>query len=112
MAEDKKTAEDILKCDTALDTKRLGYKINGFDMHKWSMEGYNICHDGIKSKFVQNPLLLQMLKVTGDKVIVEASTDKLWGTGIGLRDNQALNPSYWHSTGWMSSILMEIRDNT
>ena len=112
MADDKKTAEDILKCDTALDAKRLGYKINGFDMHKWSTEGYNICHEGIKSKFVQNPLLLQMLKATGDKVIVEASTDKLWGTGIGLGDNQALNPSYWHSTGWMSSILMDIRDNT
>ena len=104
MADDKKTAEDILKCDTALDAKRLGYKINSFNMYKWSTEGYNICHEGIKSKFVQNPLLMQMLKVTGDKVIVEASTDKIWGTGIGQRDNQALNPSYWHSTGWMPSI--------
>ena len=82
MADDRKTAEDILKCDTALDAKRQGYKINGFDMHKLSTEGYNICHEGIKSKFVQNPLLLQMLKVTGDKVIVEASTDKLWGTHV------------------------------
>ena len=112
MADDNRTAEDILKCDTALEAKRLGYRINGFNMQKWSTEGYNICQEGIKSKFAQNPLLLQMLKATGQKVIVEASTDKLWGTGIGLRDNQALNPSYWHSTGWMSSILMDIRDNT
>ena len=72
----------------------------------------NKSHEGIKSKFVQNPLLLQMLKATGKKVIVEASTDKLWGTGVVLRDNQVLNPNRWHNVGWMSSILMDIRDNT
>ena len=76
------------------------------------MEGYELCKDGIRSKFIQNPILLKMLKATGDKIIVEASSDKLWGTGVSLRDNQALNPNHWHSTGWMSSILMEIRDNT
>ena len=81
-------------------------------MQKWSTDGYNLCHEEIKAKFVQNPLLLQMLKSTDTKVIVEASPHKLWGTGIGLRDNQALNPSHWHSTGQMSSILMDIRDNT
>ena len=81
-------------------------------MQKWSNKGYTICQEGIKCKFVQNPLLLQMLKAAGNKVIIEASLDKLWGTGVGLWDNQALNPSYWHSTGWMSTILMDIRDNT
>ena len=111
MADDTRAAEDILRCDTALEAKRLGYRINDFNMQKWSTEGYDICHEGIKSKFVQNPLLIQMLKATGHKLIVEASTDKLWGTGIGLRDNQVLNPNHWHSTGWMSSILMDIRDN-
>ena len=95
-----------------VDAKCLGYKISGFDMQKWSTEGYAVCLDGIRCKFMQNPLLLQMLKATGNKIIVEASTDKLWGTGIDLRDNQALNPDQWHSTGWMSSILMDIRDNT
>ena len=74
MADDNRTAADILKCDTALEAKRLGYRINGFNMQKWSTEGYDICHEGIKSKFAQNPLLLQMLKATGQKVIVEAST--------------------------------------
>ena len=111
-ANDIIVAEEILKCDQALEAKKLGYRINGFNMQKWLTEGYDICHEGIKSKFVQNPLLLQMLKATGKKVIVEASTDKLWGTGVGLRDNQVLNPNHWHNVGWMSSILMDIRDNT
>ena len=110
-ANDTLVAEEILKYDTALEAKKLGYRINGFNMQKWSTEGYDICHEGIKSKFMQNPLLLQMLKATGNKVIVEASTDKLWGTGVGLRDNQVLNPNHWHNVGWMSSILKDIREN-
>ena len=111
-ANDTIVVEEVLKCGTALEAKKLGYRIKGFNMQKWSTEGYDICHEGIKSKFVQNPLLLQMLKATGKKVIVEASTDKLWGTGVVLRDNQVLNPNRWHNVGWMSSILMDIRDNT
>ena len=51
-----------------------------------------------------------MLKSTMPKTIVEAMTDKLWGTGIGLRDHQTLNPEKWYSKGWMLTMLMEIRD--
>ena len=32
MADDTRAAEDNLKCDTALEAKRLGYRINGFNM--------------------------------------------------------------------------------
>ena len=52
-------------------------------MQQWSTDEYNACLEGIRLKFIQNPPLLQVLKVTGTKVIIEASTDKLWGTGIG-----------------------------
>ena len=109
---DELTAEAILKCDTALDAKRLGYKVNGFNMQTWVNEGYSLCFEGIKEKFMQNPPLYQMLRSTGTKIIVEASLDKLWGTGISLRDNQALNSSHWYGKGWMSTILTDIRDNT
>ena len=53
-----------------------------------------------------------MLKATAPKLIVEASTDKLWGTGTNLRDNHALNPEKWYNKGWMSNMLMEIRDES
>ena len=112
MSNDNHTADEILKCETPFDAKHLGYKMSGFYMQKWSTEGYAVCFDGIRCNFMQNPLLMQMLKATDNKIIVEASTDKLWGTGIDLRDNQSLNPDHWHSTGWMSSILMDIHDNT
>ena len=82
MAEDPGIAEEILNCELALESKRLGYKISGFDMKKWSTDGYAVCQEGIKCKFMQNPLLLQMLKSTGNKTIIEASMDKLGELGL------------------------------
>ena len=105
-------ANQILACDSPHEAKCLGYRISGFDMKKWASDGYSLCQDGIKAKFLQNKNLLLMLKATAPKLIVEASTDKLWGTGTSLRDNHALNPEKWYNKGWMSNMLMEIRDES
>ena len=49
-----------------------------------------------------------MLKTTSPKLLVESSTDKIWGTGVPLKDNEALNQEKWHNQGWLSSMLMDI----
>ena len=46
-----------------------------------------------------------MLKMTTLKIIAEASNDKLWGTGIRLRDKDALDAKTWENPGWLSDIL-------
>ena len=109
---DRVTADQILTCDNAYEAKRLGYHIAGFDMKRWINDGYSLCYDGIHAKFTQNRSLLMMLKSTAPKVLVEATSDRLWGTGISLRDHQALNPDKWHNKGWMSTMLMGIRDES
>ena len=52
-----------------------------------------------------------MLKATAPKLLIEASLDRLWGTGVDLWDHQCLNQDKWYSTGWMSAMLTDIRDN-
>ena len=47
-------------------------------------DGYDICLEGIKDKFLQNPPLFNMLKSTDNEVVVEATADRLWGTGDQL----------------------------
>ena len=79
-------------------------------MKKWINDGYSLCYDGIHAKFNRNKNLLMMLKSTAPKVLVEATLDPLWGTRISLRDHQTLNPDKWHNKGWMSMMLMGIRD--
>ena len=108
---DSYTANVILQTESALDCKRLSYKIKGVDIEKWRNEGYDLCFDGVREKFVQNPPLLALLKSTTPKILAEATLDRLWGTGIALRDTNALNTGKWNSTGWLSKMLLAIHDD-
>ena len=56
------------------------------------------------------PPLLQMLKTTYPKTLVEATLDKQWETGVHLRDPNVLKKEKWYGMGWMSSILSTIHD--
>ena len=44
------------------------------------------------------------------KILAEATTDRLWGTSIRLRDMCALDIEKWSGTGWLSRMLITIRD--
>ena len=88
----------------------MSYKITGVDHTKWKAEGLEKCIIGLKEKFDQNPLLKSMLAATKPKLLVEASNDKLWGTGVGLRDTNVLNCTHWSGHGWLSKMLHIIRD--
>ena len=108
---DSYTANLILRCDSTLEVKRLSHKINGVDHNKWKLDGYETCFPGIREKFLQNLPLKHMLDTTKPKLLVEASTDRLWGTGVGLRDMNVLNKNCWLGHGWLSNMLHSIRDN-
>ena len=86
-------ANKILNSETVIECKRLSYQINGVDNDKWCNEGYEVCYDGIREKFIQNLNLLSMLKSTTPKNLAEATTDQQWGTGIALRYTSALDTS-------------------
>ena len=108
---DSVTANNILKSETALDAKRLSYRIVNFNRQQWVREGYKICERGVRAKFEQNELLMNMLKTTQPRVLAESSLDRLWGTGLSLNDKDALNANKWNGEGWLSRILMGIRDD-
>ena len=105
------TTELILNSESALEAKKLGYKIQGYEPKTWHEKGYELCLPGIKAKFQQNPNLLCMLKTTTPKLLVESTSDKTWGTGVPLNQPEPLNREKWHNQGWLSSMLMDIRDN-
>ena len=107
---DSFTVNQILQCETPLECKKLSYNINGVDREKWMSVGYDICFDGIREKFLQNPPLLAMLKTMSPKILAEAMTDHLWGTGLRLQDTYALDTEKWAGTGWLSIMLITIRD--
>ena len=65
----------------------------------------------IKVKFDQNPLLTKTLQATKPTILVEATTDNTWGTGVLLTNPKALDKSEWTNHRWMSKILMIVGDN-
>ena len=79
-------------------------------MNEWKESAHNICYKGVWEKFIQNPDLLNMLRTTKPLTIAETSNDKIWGTGVSIQDRNALSQQHWHSPGWMSSMLQNIRD--
>ena len=107
---DQETAQRILNAQSALACKQLGYYVKNFNQQNWVDSIENLCKDGIRAKFEQNPSLLRVLLSTGDKTIVESSKDDVWGTGIALFRWDCLNEHLWFSKGKLGALLMEIRD--
>ena len=105
---DRFTANQILNTPSPYEAKRLGNRITRVDSTKWHHEGYHLCNKGVREKFRQNPELLFVLKANEPKLLVEASMDHMWGTGVSLRDNDILNCDKWSYNGWLLDMLMEV----
>ena len=73
--------------------------IANFEKEKWNNIAETLCYEGIRQKFIQNPPLMDYLLETGNKTIVEATYDNVWGTGKPLGHEECLNPTKWRSVG-------------
>lgn len=64
-----------------------------------------------EAKFSQNKDLLDILKETGNRTIVEASPlDKIWGVGLHYDDDAILAESNWVGKNLLGKALMDVRD--
>ena len=108
---DSSIANKILQTDNPQECKCLSYQINGVNNEKWRAEGFEICLKGVEAKFKQNKEIWSMLKMTEPKTLVEASNDRLWGTGISLKDTHVLDSKRWYRKGWLSEMLHIVREN-
>ena len=107
---DEPAMKRILSSTDAQDSKDIARDITNYNHKSWSEHAEELCYDGIKNKFMQNPRILNHLLETRDKTIIEACTDEVWGSGISLGDKNCLNATKWTSIGIMGKILMKIRD--
>ena len=53
---------------------------------------------------------MSMLKATKPKLLVEASVDKLWRTGVHICNSDVLKRDKWTGHDGLSQMLHEIRD--
>ena len=108
---ENRVAEEIMQTSSALECKRLARENTRYDHAEWCRIAKPWSEPGIRSKFEQNPTLMNLLLNTGDGIIAEATYDKLWGTGVPLHHNNALKQQDWANIGILGEILMKIRDD-
>ena len=108
---DQAAAHKIEAADDALECKRISREIESFDADAWNEIARTETYFGISEKFRQNTKLKNTLLQTGDKIIVECSYDKIWGSGIHLNNVNALNKETWVGNNLLGKILMDIRND-
>ena len=106
---DTDTANAILQSKTALDCKLLARDIRNYDHESGRNHAKELCKPGLAAKFSSSEPLLNLLKSTGNKMIVEACHDQHWGTGIPLKDKDCLNHEKWAGQGILGEVLCELR---
>lgn len=105
MFNDHRSLELIMRATNPYRIKELGSRVHGFDRAVWQHEAKKVVTRAVTAKFTQNKNLAGLLRSTGTLLIVEASPDKFWGTGVHLRNREALDRSKWNGNGVMSEIL-------
>ena len=65
----------------------------------------------VRAKFAQNKDMMDYLKSTAPKKLVEANAhDSTWACGLSISDPDILNPAKWKGDNQLGNILMTLRD--
>jgi len=108
---DEMILNKILKSKSPAAAKKLGRQINNFNDKLWNQKRYDIVKTANYHKFNQNEVLKTFLLQSKKRILVEASpVDKIWGIGLSVDDENALNPKKWKGLNLLGFALMEVRD--
>mmetsp|Transcript_21014 Transcript_21014/g.44354 ORF Transcript_21014/g.44354 Transcript_21014/m.44354 type:complete len:223 (+) Transcript_21014:275-943(+) len=126
--EDHDIARQILEEEhDASKIKQLGRLVKGYDDGKWCEVRYDVCRDALHAKFGQNEELKNVLLQTGEKILLEAARDKVWGVGVveytkeddadgktvGAKNRETggwdVEPKDWVGENLLGRCLMDVR---
>ena len=83
-----------------------------FDDKIWIKVREEIVYKGVHEKFCQNPELAENLEKTGEEIIAECAVkDRIWGTGLSMKDENRLSIDQWRGQNLLGEILMRVRED-
>ena len=107
-ANDVVSAKDILETQEPSRMKNLGAKIVGLNKEDWEQCKADVMFDILTAKFTE-PTLRKELLNTDDTILVEASTDKFWGSGYHMNNLYATEMMKWKGRNRLGFLLMRVR---
>lgn len=95
LCKDFDSANKVMQTTNPRVQKFIGRQIKNYNEDAWSAVRFDIVKNGLREKFLQNPMHMKALKSCAGKTIVEASPyDAIWG--IGFSESDAMdNISEW-----------------
>lgn len=90
--------------------EELDRAIKHVDELEWEQFRYIIALNGNYCKFTQNELLAELLRSTGNAVLVDTCPHDPWGIGMEVSDPDARDPFYWQGKNMSGFALMQVRD--
>jgi ribA/ribD-fused uncharacterized protein len=107
---DHESEQQVIAAGHPDQAKTIGREVRGFETGRWQRHRFNLVVQGNIHKFEQNPALLDYLRGTGDRVLVEASpVDRIWGIGLAGSDERAERPAHWRGLNLLGFALMQVR---
>lgn len=101
----------ILASSSAREIKAYGRGVVGFDEQLWQERREDIIYRGNRAKFEQNPEMLQKLRATGTRQLVEAApNDRVWGIGLTADEARVTPVADWPGLNLLGKALMRVRD--
>ena len=106
------TYQKILRAKTPWECKLLGRQVADFCQDTWDDFAEMFMFEILKTKFMTDHRLLEILMGTQDRIIAEASpTDRIWGIGLALDDENAKDPTKFRGRNLLGNSLMKVREH-
>ena len=91
--------------------KNISKSIKNVDERVWKESIEELITPVLYDKFEQNPHLLEWLRSTERRELVEAAGphDRVWGNGLNLNSSDVEDMFYWTGVNKQGSMLMKVR---
>ena len=104
---DDRIAEKVLRAHNALEAMRLGEGVHKSD--HWKRMALQVMRPTLMVKAQQVAIFRQALRDSGTSILVEATSDRYWGSGLNPPECRQTRPSNWPGENRLGHLLMEVR---
>ena len=96
--------------DTA-KIKALGRRVKKYNNTVWNGVRQIVVYNGLYAKYSQNDELKEKLVKTGNRVLAECAVqDKIWATGISMKDDSRFDMNKWTGQNLLGFATMLVRE--
>ena len=100
-------AKAILKMNDPYMVKRACKNMK--ETNEWKQKKEKVMKEILEAKFKQNEDLKLKLVKTGNQVLVEGTSDKVWGSGMPIAKYKSIDPKHLPGKNLLGQMLVDLR---